>query len=410
MTRTAVGLLLLSSTVTLSAQTQPAAPPSYYSQKTQASAPTQPIRRVAGEAPVVGEPPARPPGGNVISQPPATIPANGANPTPPANPRPNAGGTTQPLQQPQQFGPQLPNAQPPRPTGPMMPPGFPLDPQQEKQVDQLLQQWQMQSGQIKHFKCTFQCWEYDPVFGPKDKAKVFSSGQIAYETPDKGMFKETESRVFSAAKKEGEEAGYTKQADENLKHWVCDGQNVFEFDARKKELVQRVLPPEMQGKAIADGPLPFLFGAEAAKMKARYWIRPIEKEGVKDGYALEAIPKRATDAANFRVVHIVLDAKTFLPQYLELYPPNYDPKQNPARATYAFSNVEKNWNKALAALNIWNQNFFAPKLPSGWKKVVEDFSKPPGGGPAGGTVATPERPTTVGSRPLSPTTPGTVNR
>ena len=31
----------------------------------------------------------------------------------------------------------------------------------------------------------------------------------------------------------------------------------------------------MQGEAIADGPIPFIFGAKVDKMKQRYWIRDI---------------------------------------------------------------------------------------------------------------------------------------
>ena len=48
-------------------------------------------------------------------------------------------------------------------------------------------------------------------------------------------------------------------------HWVCDGQNVYEYRHDQKQLVVRPIPPAMQGKAIVDGPLPFLFGAEAAQ-------------------------------------------------------------------------------------------------------------------------------------------------
>ena len=35
------------------------------------------------------------------------------------------------------------------------------------------------------------------------------------------------------------------------------------------------MPPELQGKAIVDGPLPFLFGADAQKLKQRYYLRII---------------------------------------------------------------------------------------------------------------------------------------
>ena len=48
---------------------------------------------------------------------------------------------------------------------------------------------------------------------------------------------------------------------------------MFEYRHDQKQLVERPIPPQLQGQAIVDGPLPFLFGAEAAKLKARYWMR-----------------------------------------------------------------------------------------------------------------------------------------
>ena len=61
---------------------------------------------------------------------------------------------------------------------------------------------------------------------------------------------------------------WVKQTDAIGEHWVCDGKSVFEYRHDQKQLVERPIPPQLQGKAIVDGPLPFLFGAEAAKLKA----------------------------------------------------------------------------------------------------------------------------------------------
>ena len=69
----------------------------------------------------------------------------------------------------------------------------------------------------------------------------------------------------------------------------------------KKQLIERKLPPEMQGKAIADGPLPFVFGAKADQLKRRYWMRDITpEEDIGKRIWLEAVPKLQQDAANFQ--------------------------------------------------------------------------------------------------------------
>ena len=81
-------------------------------------------------------------------------------------------------------------------------------------------------------------------------------------------------------------------------HWVCDGENVYEYRHDQKQLVVRPIPPAMQGQAIVDGPLPFLFGAEADKLKARYWMRAEQPQNPNDdldsGAAASLRPTRPT--------------------------------------------------------------------------------------------------------------------
>jgi hypothetical protein len=96
---------------------------------------------------------------------------------------------------------------------------------------------------------------------------------------------------------------------------------------------------------------------------------------------LEAVPKSRADAQNFKMIHIVLDEKTFLPEMLQLFAPNFDPKTNPSRTTHVFKDVKTGDDKfwalnplALAGgINAWIKGrFYEPKLPSGWTRVVEN--------------------------------------
>jgi TIGR03009 family protein len=131
------------------------------------------------------------------------------------------------------------------------------------------------------------------------------------------------------------------------------GQSVFSHDPASKQQTQTVLPPEMRGKAIADGPLPFLFGADAEQIKQRYWIRPLPMPpDVKGEYWLEAFPKRREDAANYSKVHVIIDHKDFLPKGLVIFDRNFDPASNPARSTFTFEQRESNWSIALQQLKV----------------------------------------------------------
>jgi TIGR03009 family protein len=263
------------------------------------------------------------------------------------------------------------------PPGPQQPAWIPLEPEHEKWINNVLAYWEARSNKIKAFSCEFVRWEYDPVFGPAaaDTAKTIAKGEIKYAQPDKGLFKVTELSLYAPPKMPGAAPEYVKQDAAFGEHWVSNGERVFEFDARGKRMIERELPPDMKNKAIADGPLPFMFGARAETIKARYWIRGLPQSG-NGKYWLEAVPKSRQDAQNFKAVTIVLDEKTYLPELLEALAPNFDAKTNPARSTYQFSkqNVTEAGTDPVGFkkfMSLFAGNFANPALPRGWTRIVE---------------------------------------
>ena len=267
-----------------------------------------------------------------------------------------------------------------------------MTPEEQKWVDDVLKFWEAKSEKTSLFECKFQRWDYDPVFGPADrsKPKTYAEGVIKYAKPDKGLYRVEKLSSYVAPAKLGDKEYF----DQDLsfgEHWVCDGQRVFEFDARNKRLVERALPPEMRGRAIADGPLPFMFGARAETIKVRYWIHGLPESG-NGKYWLEAVPKARQDAQNFSRVIIVLDQNDFLPETLQVFAPNFNAQSNPSKQTYVFKDRKtpdpKNVLNPLNALNgFFKADDFNPKIPAGWKKVVENdlaavsTAPPPGGRP-----------------------------
>lgn len=259
--------------------------------------------------------------------------------------------------------------------GPLTPSWIPLDPREQQYIDQLLAYWEYKSGQIDRYRCRFERWQFDPVFGPRDTFATYSTGTVQYSAPDKGLFKVDAITHYTPPKKPGEQPEYVKRAGEEGEHWVCDGQSVWEFDHKQQRLIQRELPPEMQGKAIVDGPLPFLFGAKAAQIKSRYWMRVITPSGAKEEYWLEAVPRTAQDASNFKKVEVIIAREDYLPKAIQIYPVNYDPRSNPARTVFQFKNREVNF-RDLSDLIPFNKQFYEPTTPSGWEKVIERYEQP----------------------------------
>ena len=285
------------------------------------------------------------------------------------------------------------------------PPWFPLSPEHQQYLDQILGYWEHSTSRIERYQSRFKRWEYEFTRrGERDYAtvlKTFSEGDLKYAAPDKGLFKVDRIQHRVAPQVAGGEAEFQVQESGSREHWVCDGRSIYEFDYTNKQLIQRQLPPEMQGQRITEGPLPFLFGAEAGKIKARFWIRVITPENVKNEYHLEAIPKTREDAQNFRAIHIMIAEQDFLPTAMVLF------HRNNAKTTYVFENRETNWNTTLNMLNIFHREFFEPSLPDrGWKKIVEPLQQGVGAATAGPVTRPDQQPMRQAQNPTRSTPTG----
>ncbi|REK12758.1 MAG: TIGR03009 domain-containing protein [Planctomycetota bacterium] len=253
-------------------------------------------------------------------------------------------------------------------------PNFQLTPAQLQLLDQVLQRWEQESNRINTFKCNFGYWEVDKQFGPKQNNYILSDGKgyIKYKAPDRGIY-----RVSELTEWDGNKQVYVPKTG-NLDHWVCDGKAIFEFNYEKRQLIERQLAPEMQGKAITDGPLPFIFGAKAQELKRRYWMRdvtPPEQAGKQ--VWLEAWPKFQQDAANYHHAIVILDQATFRPWALRIIQPD---GQN--SLDYQFVNIQVN-----DPLSILKLDFAPPLTPWNWQRVVQP---PPGSEQQAQRVAPPE--------------------
>ncbi len=252
---------------------------------------------------------------------------------------------------------------------------FTLTESQQNLLDQILNKWEKQSDKVKTFKCAFTRWEYDSAFGnPKENSlKSTGQGQIKYKAPDCGQYSITSLEEFDAA------TGVTRPKTEGLDHWMCDGKAIFEFNAEKKLLIERRLPPDMRGKAISDGPLPFIFGAKAEQLKRRYWMRDTTpKDQIGKTIWLEAIPKFQQDAANFQSATVILNDADCMPQGLRIFLPG-----GKANSDYAF--VSGKTNDLTAVFDFLAPNLSPAMRLTGWKHVVEDDG-------SGSQAAPPEAP------------------
>jgi TIGR03009 family protein len=265
-----------------------------------------------------------------------------------------------------------------------------MTPQEQKWIDDVLSYWEATSAKIKVFECKFQKWDYengflDPANGRR-RERTYAEGTIKYAQPDKGLFRVEKLVSVIPPNQPGGQPQEILQSPEMGEHWICDGAKIYSFEANKKQVTVTPLPAEMRGKAIADGPLPFMFGARAETIKARYWIHGLP-DGPPEKYKLEAIPKSREDAQNFKAVIIILDKQDYLPESLQIFAPNYNPPQNDARQTYVFTKREKKDEATLADMvkkgldpfGLIRRDFFDVRAPGGWKMVEQNAANVPSG-------------------------------
>lgn len=251
------------------------------------------------------------------------------------------------------------------------PPGFQLNALQQAFLIQVLDKWELDSGKINTFSCPFERLEFNNAFGPAPNIPLsINAGELSYAKPDKGSFEVTTIKKWTAQSPPAGQAppaqvhgDFVIQKDAIGEHWVCDGKSVFEFRHEQKQLVERPIPPNMQGQAIEDGPLPFLFGAKRQKLMDRYWLRVIGED--QSEIWLEALPKTRADAANFSKVRVILDRQKMMPKAMEVNLPDGN------RHVYKFDLENASINSPLA--RIGGALFSRPRKPFGYTLVVENM-------------------------------------
>lgn len=247
----------------------------------------------------------------------------------------------------------------------------PLAPQAQAQLNELLKNWEAQSQGTKTLECRFKRWHYDLFAAPKGVHATYADGVIKYGAPDKGLF-QVDTLLFYNGHKENTPQ-YKAQPGKYGEHWVCNGSQLFEFDRTKKECKIQDLPKNLQGKEIFNSPLPFVFNLDAEKIQRRYWVRQVQSP--KPGIVLvEAWPKLQEDRAQYKLVQIALNAKTYLPEALIMFAPNFDEKLAPRWDHYEFIDVKR--NSLGQGITQWFGNFIPNKPPANWKILRERFTAP----------------------------------
>ena len=219
---------------------------------------------------------------------------------------------------------------------------FLLSPQEEAQVERVLKAWEQRGQKVRTFGCKFDRFRYDPVWGQKTEdgkiEAITDVGKIWYAAPDK--------------------ASYSIPDGDRQERWVCNGKSIFQYDFRKRQVLQYQVPAEQQGKAISAGPLALLFSVTAAPLRQRFFVRIARTDSEKHDVWLDAYPRFAYDAARLDHVEIILASPTMEPLAMQFH------QRNEVRDVYVLSTINMNPPP--------QENPFEARVPAGWQKVAEE--------------------------------------
>jgi len=242
---------------------------------------------------------------------------------------------------------------PVRPLAPQV--QFVLSPQEMAALDNLLTDWEKRNKEIHVLESTFFRWKYDTVFAkPNQPPPLPEKGTLRFAAPDKGQM------IIEA------------KDPKNSEQWLCDGRSIYQFDYTQNEVTEFVMPPELQGKGIGDGPLPFVFGIEAQKLKQRYFMKITTPPSVQNEVWLDAYPRYQQQRAEFSKVQVILQlagpTKSLLPYAIQIFSPN-----GKDRTVYQLQ--DPTINPKGGWFPIW-KDWWKVSIPYGWKKKVE-LPQPP---------------------------------
>ena len=224
----------------------------------------------------------------------------------------------QPVGQPQPLAPQ------PQPVGqPQSNAPFELSPQEQDNVNRVLAFWESYTRGIKKFEADFDLYSYPAVsVGGSDvnapPQAQQTSGFLKYEAPNKGVF-----RIDGPPKE----------------LYRCNGKSIYTYNFDKKEINEyRYSDGSLTGQELKKGPMAFLFGASAATLRDRYWIRilPLPPGAPQGQIWLEAYPKYQEDLQDMTKAELIINVRPCKPVAFQRYAPNGD------RQSYALKNIKVN--------------------------------------------------------------------
>ncbi|WP_339910293.1 hypothetical protein [Symmachiella dynata] len=184
-----------------------------------------------------------------------------------------------------------------------------------------LKDWEINTANHNRLTAKIEKYEYDHTFFTEKRGL----GEIKYEKPGKALLKLTPKN--------------TKDQDSRLKdpkgnpyalkgiapeRWVSTGKEIIQIDDEAKTYKVMLIPPDMQGERLNEGPIPFLFGMKAEEAQRRYHFFELKLKknpNHPNRFSFRAVPQRRVDLQEYKYADVILDTENYVPIAIKLTAP-----------------------------------------------------------------------------------------
>ncbi len=242
----------------------------------------------------------------------------------------------------------------------LLPAPFTLKPEEQTQLNEFLTRWEQFGQGIKRVSCDVHVREYDGgVFHQDSRIPMRHTwGQFRYIAPNKLLF-HIRGEFTYIASTQGEEPKQVYKPNSNETKMVFDGKCLTQYDFQKKVAMVFPIPEEERNYDLTMNNLfPVFFIAKADLLKEKFYLRivtPADK--IQNDVWIEAAPRFATDAQEYKSLIILMRLSDLQPYFLRKTNPN-----GKSHSDLEFQNIAIN-------KGLWNVE---ATIDKDWTKKVED--------------------------------------
>ena len=228
--------------------------------------------------------------------------------------------------------------------------------EEQAKLDEFLTRWEDFGKGIKRVSCDVHMRDFDGVLQQNNQRPTTHTwGQFRYIAPNKLMYHIKGEFVYSDAKPKGE-------WKESQNEWkiVLNSKELVQYDYKNKNVVVYPIADEEQDMDLTmdNGQFPLFFVAKANVLKSRFYMRMVTpKNRQQDEVWIEAFPRYARDAQQFKSIVVILSLKDLQPTYMRKVGVN-----GKSKTDLTFENVAVN-------KGVWT---IEGSVEPGWTKDVRE--------------------------------------